>query len=213
MEKMFYLSKKGKRHLAIYLSWCVLNFVLLCFGNIDNFGTNFWPFNGEEIDEYYDGGCGYDWFEFFVYTVGPIIIGIIIKLFKDSRSMQEILYEQSKETRCFIMSAIMTFEGFNQMDELTEIRGKVKLDDLNLTTDDMENFPMPNFTQIVSHLKDISNSEVQHWIITNTYSPVLESQRKDALCLFRMFCMDLNWDINEILKTMKLTEEFILAKK
>ena len=81
------MSKKGKRHLAIYLSWVVLNFVLLCFGNIDDFGTSFWPFNGKKINyHYYRGYDGYDWFEFFVYTVGPIIIGIIIKLFKDSKS-------------------------------------------------------------------------------------------------------------------------------
>lgn len=83
MKNMFCLSKKGKRYLAIYLSWVVLNFVLLCFGNIDEFGTSFWPFNGHKIYSY---RCGYDWFEFFVYTVGPIVIGIIIKLFKDSRN-------------------------------------------------------------------------------------------------------------------------------
>lgn len=87
MKNMFCLSKKGKRYLAIYLSWVVLNFVLLCFGDIDRFGTSFWPFNGKKIyGGWYDYGYGYDWFEFFVYTVGPIVIGIIIKLFKDSRN-------------------------------------------------------------------------------------------------------------------------------
>ena len=86
MKNMFCLSKKGKRYLAIYLSWVVLNFVLLCFGNIDEFGTSFWPFNGDKINHSWGYGRGYDWFEFFVYTVGPIVIGIIIKLFKDSRN-------------------------------------------------------------------------------------------------------------------------------
>lgn len=85
MKNMFCLSKKGKRYLAIYLSWVVLNFVLLCFGNIDEFGTSFWPFNGDKIDRW-GYGDGYDWFEFFVYTIGPIVIGIIIKLFKDSKN-------------------------------------------------------------------------------------------------------------------------------
>lgn len=86
MKNMSCLSKKGKRYLAIYLSWVVLNFVLLCFGNIDEFGTSFWPFNGDKINYSWGYGDGYDWFEFFVYTVGPIVIGIIIKLFKDSRN-------------------------------------------------------------------------------------------------------------------------------
>lgn len=86
MKNMFCLSKKGKRYLAIYLSWVVLNFVLLCFGNIDEFGTSFWPFNGDEINDSWGYGDGYDWFEFFVYTIGPIVIGIIIKLFKDSKN-------------------------------------------------------------------------------------------------------------------------------
>ena len=82
MKKDFSVSKKAKKILAIYLSWIVLNFILLCFGNINEFNTSFWPFNGKDIDGPYRG---YDWFEFFVYTVGPIVIGVIIRLYKESK--------------------------------------------------------------------------------------------------------------------------------
>jgi hypothetical protein len=126
--------------------------------------------------------------------------------------MQEILCKQSKETRCYIMSAVMFFEGFNQMNNMTEIRGEMLLDVLGLSKEDMERFPMPNYSQIVSHLKPISDSEVKHWVITNTYSPVLKSKRADALMAFRTFCADLRWDVNEIKKTTELTEELCQLK-
>ena len=110
------------------------------------------------------------------------------------------------------MSALMFFEGFKQIDASTEMRGKMSLDVLGLTREDMERFPMPNYPQIVSHLKPISDSEVRHWIIRNTYSPVLKSRRKDALKAFRAFCSDLGWDANEIKETMKLNEEMLDLK-
>lgn len=123
--------------------------------------------------------------------------------------MTEILKNQSKETRCYIMSAVMIFEGFKKIDALTEYFGKWKLETLGLTKEDMERFPMPDYTQIVSHLKPISDTEVRHWIITNTYAPVLQSKRADALKTFRIFCSDLCWDVNEIKKSTKLTEELL----
>jgi len=126
--------------------------------------------------------------------------------------MKEILNKQSKETRCYIMSAILFFEGFNQLDDMTEFRGKMCLDVLDLTKEDAENFPIPNYSQIISHLKPISNPEVKHWVITNTYSPVLKSRRADAVRAFRTFCADLRWDANEIKKTTKLTEELLELK-
>lgn len=121
--------------------------------------------------------------------------------------MKEILCKQSKETRCYIMAAIMFFEGFNQIDEMTDFRGKMLLDVLDLTKEDMERFPIPNYSQIISHLKLISDSEVRHWVIHNTYSPVLKSRRADALRTFRIFCADLRWDINAIKKDIELVEE------
>ena len=121
--------------------------------------------------------------------------------------MQKILCQQSKETRCYIMSAVMFFEGFNQINEMTEIRGNMLLDVLGLTKDDIESFPMPNYSQIISHLKPISDPEVKHWVISNTYSPVLKSQKADALRAFRTFCADLRWDVNDIKKTTELTED------
>lgn len=126
--------------------------------------------------------------------------------------MQEILCKQSKETRCYIMSAVMFFEGFNQVNKMTEVRGDMLLDVLGLTKEDIERFPIPNYSQIVSHLKPISDSEVKHWVITNTYSPVLKSKRADALRAFRTFCADLRWDASEIKKTTKLTEELLELK-
>lgn len=119
--------------------------------------------------------------------------------------MKEILGKQSKETRCYIMAAVMVFEGFKPMDAMTEIHGEMLLDVLGLTKADMESFPMPEYSQIVEHIKSITDSEVRHWIITNTYSPVLKSRRRDALNAFRNFCSDLKWD--EIKESMELTEE------
>ena len=34
--------------------------------------------------------------------------------------MKEILSKQSKETRCYIMAAIMVFQGYEGVDEMTE---------------------------------------------------------------------------------------------
>ncbi len=121
-------------------------------------------------------------------------------------NMKKILCKQNKETRCYIMSAVLFFEGFKQQDDMTEIRGEMLLDVLGLTKADIDSFSKPNYSQIVTHLKSISDSEVKHWIITNTYLPVLRSRRKDALNAFRKFCSDLSWD-TEAKESMKLTEE------
>lgn len=121
--------------------------------------------------------------------------------------MKEILCKQSKETRCYIMSAVMFFEGFNQVNKMTEIRGEMLLDVLGLTREDIERFPLPDYSQIVSHLKAVSDPEVRSWVIRNTYSPVLKSKRADALKAFRMFCADVRWDANEIKEKMRSTEE------
>ena len=121
--------------------------------------------------------------------------------------MQEILGKQSKETRCYIMAAVMVFEGFKQIDAMTEIRGEMLLDVLGLIKEDMEKFPMPEYSQIVAHLSPISDPEVRHWVITNTYSPVLKSRKPEALYAFRNFCSDLKWDANEIKESTDLTED------
>ena len=121
--------------------------------------------------------------------------------------MKEILCLQSKETRCYIMSAVLFFEGFNQINDMTGFGVKLSLDTLGLTKENIERFPIPDYSQIVSHLQPISDHEVKSWIINNTYASVLESKRADALRAFRTFCADLRWDANEIKETMKLTEE------
>ena len=127
--------------------------------------------------------------------------------------MKETLCKQSKETRCYIMAAVMVFEGYKGIDELTEIDGEMKLNVLGLTKDDIERFPMPkNFAQIVAHLKPISDSEVRHWVICNTYAPVLKSRSRDALRDFRAFCVALGWDAKEIKEEMELTEELFEMK-
>lgn len=127
--------------------------------------------------------------------------------------MKEILCKQSKETRCYIMTAVMVFEGYKGIDELTEIDGEMKLNVLGLTKEEIESFPMPkNFAQIVAHLKPISDSEVRHWVICNTYAPVLKSGRSDALRDFRAFCVALGWDAKEIKEEMELTEDLFDIK-
>lgn len=127
--------------------------------------------------------------------------------------MREILCRQSKETRCYIMAAVLVFEGYGDVDELTEIDGEMKLNVLGLTKEDIERFPMPkDFAQIVAHLKPISDPDVRHWVICNTYAPVLKSRRIDALRDFRMFCVALGWDAKVIKEEMELTEDLFEIK-
>jgi len=121
--------------------------------------------------------------------------------------MKEVFSKQSKETRCYIMSAVMVFEGFKGVDDMTEIRGEMLLDVLGLTKEEIERFPMPSYAQLIAHLKLISNPEVRDWVITNTYSPVLRSRRNDALHDFRTFCDDLGWNKKEIKDSLDLIEE------
>lgn len=120
--------------------------------------------------------------------------------------MRDILCRQSKETRCHIMAATMFFEGFNPKDAMTEINGELCLDVLGLTKEDMQGFPMPDYPQIVSHLKQISDPNVRHWVITNTYAHVLKSRKAEAMNAFKNFCTDLEWDSNEIKESMESTE-------
>lgn len=127
--------------------------------------------------------------------------------------MKEILCKQSKETRCYIMAAVLVFEGYKGVDDMTEIDGKMKLDVLGLSREDIESFPMPkSFAQIVAHLRPISDSEVRHWVICNTYVPVLKSRRIDALRDYRKFCAALGWDAKEIKEEMELTEDLFEIK-
>ena len=121
--------------------------------------------------------------------------------------MTEIFCKQSKETRCYIMAAVLVFEGYKEIDELTEIKGQMALDVLGLSREEIEQFPMPTYSQLVAHLMPISDYEIRHWVIANTYSPVLRSRRKDALNDFKRFCLDLKWDIKEIKDEMECIEE------
>ena len=105
------------------------------------------------------------------------------------------------------MAAVMVFEGYKEIDELTEILGQLALDTLGLSREELEQFPMPTYSQLIAHLRPITNHEIRDWVITNTYSPVLKSRRKDALDDFKRFCLDLNWDVKEIKDTMELVEE------
>ena len=47
------------------------------------------------------------------------------------------------------MSALMIFDGFEELDYTTEIRGEMHLDILDLTKSDVENFAIPSYAQIV----------------------------------------------------------------
>lgn len=121
--------------------------------------------------------------------------------------MKERLSKLNKETRCFIMSAILFFKGFNQVDQMAEIDLKMDLNTLGLSKEDIVNFPMPDYSQIVSNLKNISDPEVRHFILSNTYLPVLRSQKTDAFKAFKIFCSDLRWSSKEIRESMELTEQ------
>lgn len=121
--------------------------------------------------------------------------------------MKQRLSALSKETRCYIMSAIMVFEGFNGVDAMTETQGEMSLDVLGLSKEDIMSFPMPEYSQIISHLKIINDPEVRHFILSNTYLPVLRSQKADAYRAFKQFCSDLKWSSSEVKESMELTEQ------
>ncbi len=124
--------------------------------------------------------------------------------------MNEVLCKQSKETRCYIMAALLYFDGYKGDDEMSEIDSIMRLDVLGLTKEEIGRFPMPKkLDQIVAHIKTISDSEVRHWVIRNTYVPVLQGKRRDALRDFNLFCEALKWDAKEIKEDMQLTEELI----
>ena len=120
--------------------------------------------------------------------------------------MQDILCRQSKETRCYIMAATLFFDRFNPTDAMAEINEELCLDVLGLTKEDMQSFPMSDYPQIASHLEHISDPNVRHWVITNTYAPVLKSGKAEAMNAFKKFCSDLGWDSNEIKESMESTE-------
>ena len=111
------------------------------------------------------------------------------------------------------MSAVLFFEGFGQAGGMMNSSCiELSLDVLGLTESDMERFPTPDYMQIISHLKDISDPEVRHWIISNTYVPVLRSRRVDAMKAFNTFCSDLGWNVNEIKENMELIEKICELK-
>lgn len=86
------LSSTWKKRLAFYLIWIVFNFILLCCGSIDEFDTRLWGFYDFLDIGYYSYWFDmdlYDWFDFIVYTIGPVIFYIIAKLIKDAINEDE----------------------------------------------------------------------------------------------------------------------------
>jgi hypothetical protein len=73
------LKPKQKKWLAIYLCLIVFNCLCIYFGEPDSFNLDLWPFNVGSR------GYNYDWFDFLVYTIGPVVFYFIVKLFKESR--------------------------------------------------------------------------------------------------------------------------------
>ena len=118
-----------------------------------------------------------------------------------------ILCKQSKETRCYIISALMLFDGYHQIDEMINEGGQLYLDALGLTIEDVRKYPMPDYAQIVSHLKPISDSVVRNWVIMHTYASVLNFATFESLNMFEKFCLDLKWDPDEIEECMDFSEE------
>lgn len=80
------LNKFEKKLLLGYILWIILQFGLLSAGHgFDEWDSDFWPWNGRDIQGKYFGG-GYDWFEFFVYSAIPPIgygIYLLIKSIKN----------------------------------------------------------------------------------------------------------------------------------
>ena len=66
---------------------------------------------------------------------------------------------------------------------------------------------MPDYAQIVSHLKPISDSVVRNWVIMHTYASVLNFATFESLNMFEKFCLDLKWDPDEIEECMDFSEE------
>lgn len=126
--------------------------------------------------------------------------------------MKEIFINQDKETRCYIMAAIFFFQGYSEVDDYSVWRGDQNLDMLGLSKRDMEIFPIPNYNKLLTNLRNISDKEIQSFIVGRTYREVLVSGRKDALQHFQVFCIDLKWNIRDIEESMQVTEELYEIK-
>lgn len=126
--------------------------------------------------------------------------------------MKEIFINQDKETRCYIMAAIFFFEGYRGVYNGIEILIEGYAERLGLSYTDMENFPKPDYDTLVTNISKITDKDIQHFVIRCTYLSVLESKRNDALHHFKMFCLDLKWDVQYIEEIMRLTEELLETK-
>jgi len=71
---------------GIYLIWFTIHFILLLYsGNIfKHFNKRFFPFNGF----WYWGDLVYDYSEFLVYTIVPILIALIIYYLKPPKVLK-----------------------------------------------------------------------------------------------------------------------------
>ena len=121
--------------------------------------------------------------------------------------MKEIFINQDKETRCYIMAAIFFFKGYSEVDDYSVWRGEQNLDMLGLSKRDMDIFPIPNYNKLVTNLRNISDKDIQDYIISNTYDEVLLSKNREALQLFIVFCLDLKYNLKDVEESMQLMEE------
>ncbi len=78
---------------------------------------------------------------------------------------------------------------------------------MDLSEEEIKKFNIPDYDSLISHIKNNSDDDIKHWIITNTYKYVLKSRRSDAEPAFKAFVNDLKWDKNMIKESMALCKE------
>lgn len=66
---------------AVYLGWVFLHFILFLTSSLFEYHRSFYPFHWWEIKFDVDY---YDYSEFLIYTLAPIVIYLVVKLWKKS---------------------------------------------------------------------------------------------------------------------------------
>ena len=120
--------------------------------------------------------------------------------------MQEKFQALTKEERLYIVAAVFFFAGFAPT-SLSSSEMWLLCSVMDLSEEEIKKFNIPDYDSLISHIKNNSDDDIKHWIITNTYKYVLKSRRSDAEPAFKAFVNDLKWDKNMIKESMALCKE------